>query len=90
MPSLVVTGTQIKEKQRGAQCAPQAYMVPKHPSLNRVNYVGLLIVYCTGNTAFHKFILNMGLLLQLLTVLSTFTIVNLLLSRTKDKTRAFS
>ena len=35
MPSLVVIGPQIKEKQRGAQCPP-AYMVPKDPSLNRV------------------------------------------------------
>ena len=35
MPSLVVIGPQIKEKQReGAQCP--AYMVPKDPSLNRV------------------------------------------------------
>ena len=36
MPSLVVIGPQIKEKQRGAQCAAPAYMVPKDPSLNRV------------------------------------------------------
>ena len=36
MPSLVVIGPQIKEKRRGAQCAPPAYMVPKDPSLNRV------------------------------------------------------
>ena len=36
-PSLVVIGPQIKEKQRGAQCAPlPAYIVPKDPSLNRV------------------------------------------------------
>ena len=35
MPSLVVIGTQIKDKQRGTQCAP-LYMVPKDPSLNRV------------------------------------------------------
>ena len=40
MPSLVVIGPQIKEKQRGGgtiwlYCAP-AYMVPKDPSLNRV------------------------------------------------------
>ena len=46
-------------------------------------------MYCTGNTSFHKFILNMGLLLQLPTVLSTFTTVNLLLSRTKDKSARF-
>ena len=37
MPRLVVIGPQIKEKQRGAHCAPPAYMVPKDPSLNRVN-----------------------------------------------------
>ena len=38
MSSLVVIGPQIKEKQRGAQCAPSppAYMVPKDPSPNRV------------------------------------------------------
>ena len=38
MPSLAVIGPQIKEKQRGAQSALlPAYMVPKDPSLNRVN-----------------------------------------------------
>ena len=37
MPSLVIIGSQIKDKQRGAQCAPHpAYMVPKDHSLNRV------------------------------------------------------
>ena len=36
MLSLVVMGTQIKEKQRGC---PPAYMVPKDPSLNRVNCI---------------------------------------------------
>ena len=41
MPSLVVIGLQIKETQRGTQCAPPltAYMVPKDPSLNRVNHI---------------------------------------------------
>ena len=37
MPSLVVIGQQIKEKWRGAQCAPQAYIITKYPSLNKVN-----------------------------------------------------
>ena len=38
MPSLVVIGQQIKEKQRGGiMCPPPPYMVPKDPSLNRVN-----------------------------------------------------
>ena len=37
MLSLVVIGPQIKEKQRGAQCAPPgAYILSKYPSLNRV------------------------------------------------------
>ena len=36
MPSLVVIGPQINEKQRGAQSAP-VYMVPTDPSLSRVN-----------------------------------------------------
>ena len=39
MPSLVVIGSQTKEKQRGAQCAPPTYLVPKDPSLNRVKQV---------------------------------------------------
>ena len=44
MPSLVVIGPQIKEKQKGAQCAPQpTWMVPKDPSLNRVKPVNLFI-----------------------------------------------
>ena len=48
MPSLVVIGPQIKEKQRGgAQCASQAYMVPKDPSLNMVKvYNSLLPMSC--------------------------------------------
>ena len=37
MPSLVVIGPQIKEKQRGHNVLP-AYMVPKDPSLNRVKF----------------------------------------------------
>ena len=37
MPTLVVIEQQIKEKQRGAQ-----YMVPKDPSLNRVNALFIL------------------------------------------------
>ena len=37
MPSLVVIGPQIKEKQRGGDTP--AYMVPKDPSLNRVKTV---------------------------------------------------
>ena len=48
MPSLVVIGPQIKEKQRrggGGQCAP-AYMVPKDPSLNRVKYGHELLSPC--------------------------------------------
>ena len=36
MPSLAMIGQQIKEKQRGEQCAPSAYMVPKYPCLNSV------------------------------------------------------
>ena len=36
MPSLVVIGQQIKEKRRGHNVPPSAYMVPKYPSLNRV------------------------------------------------------
>ena len=47
MPSLVVIGSQIKEKQRGGHnVLPLAYMVPKDPSLNRVKchkFVYLLI-----------------------------------------------
>ena len=40
MSSLVVIRIQIKEKQRGAQCAPPlpAYMVPKDDNLNRVKF----------------------------------------------------
>ena len=45
MPSLVVIGPQMKEKQWLKQCPPPpAYMVLKDPSLNRVNgchHVGL-------------------------------------------------
>ena len=39
MPSLVVIGKQIQEKQRGRHNVPPplAYMVPKETSLNRVN-----------------------------------------------------
>ena len=39
MPSLVVIGPQIKEKQRGGghNVPPPAYMLLKYPSLNRVN-----------------------------------------------------
>ena len=39
MPSLVVIGQQIKEKQRewGHIVPSPAYMVPKDPSLNRAN-----------------------------------------------------
>ena len=36
MPSVVVIGQQIKEKRRGHNVPPPAYMVPKYPSLNRV------------------------------------------------------
>ena len=36
MPSMVVIEPQIKEKQRGHNVLPQAYMVPKDPSLNKV------------------------------------------------------
>ena len=51
MPSLVVIGPQIKEKQRGAQCAPPpAYMVPKDPSLNRVNYLALKYILFRPDT----------------------------------------
>ena len=39
MPSLVVIGPQIKEKERGHK--PPACMVPKDPSLNRVMYQSL-------------------------------------------------
>ena len=35
MPSLVVNGPQIKEKQMGHN-VPPTYMVPKDPILNRV------------------------------------------------------
>ena len=38
MPSLVVIGPQIKEKQRG-DIVPPACMVPKDPSLNRVKTI---------------------------------------------------
>ena len=39
MPSLVVIGPQIKEKQRGGDnVPPPAYMVPKDSSLNRVKF----------------------------------------------------
>ena len=38
MPSLVVIGQQIKKKRRGGHnVPPPAYIVPKYPSLNRVN-----------------------------------------------------
>ena len=37
MPSLVVIGPQIKEKQRRHNVPSPAYMVPKDPSLHRVN-----------------------------------------------------
>ena len=40
MPSLAVTGPQIKEKQGGHNVSPSAYMVPKDPSLNRVKEGG--------------------------------------------------
>ena len=38
MPSLVIIGPQIQEKQRGGggTMCPSAYVVPKDPSLNRV------------------------------------------------------
>ena len=36
MLSLVVTGPQIKEKQRGVKMCPPAYILPKYPSMNRV------------------------------------------------------
>ena len=42
MPSLVVIGPQIKEKQRGHNVAPPAYMVPKDPSLNRVKLLDVI------------------------------------------------
>ena len=38
MPNLVVIGPQIKEKQRGAQCAHPLCIVPKDPSLNKVKF----------------------------------------------------
>ena len=41
------------------------------------------------DTPFHKFILNMRLLLQFPSALLTFSIVNLPLNRTKDEKRAF-
>ena len=41
MPSLVLIGPQIKEKQRGA-----AYMVPKDPSLNRVKIAFRITSLC--------------------------------------------
>ena len=37
MPSLVLIGQQITEKQRG--CPPPEYVVPNNPSLNRVNSI---------------------------------------------------
>ena len=55
MPSLVVIGPRIKEKQRGALCPlctlcpPPAYMVPKDPSLNRVKTAGSLFIYKNDN-----------------------------------------
>ena len=41
MLSLVVIRQQVKEKQKGHNVPPPppAYMVPKYPSLNRVNYL---------------------------------------------------
>ena len=45
MPSLVVTGPQIKEKQRAAQCVPPAYIVPKDPSLNRVKMSASISIF---------------------------------------------
>ena len=36
MPSLVVIGPQMKEKQRGHNVPSPVYVVPKDPSLNRV------------------------------------------------------
>ena len=36
MPSLVVIGLQMKERGGGGTMCPPAYMVPKDPSLNRV------------------------------------------------------
>ena len=47
MPSLVVIGPQIKEKQRATMCPP-AYMVPKDPSLNRVKTKKLLRFHCSS------------------------------------------
>ena len=44
MPSLVVIGPQIKEKQRGHN-VPPAYMVPKDPRLNRVKFPKALPLY---------------------------------------------
>ena len=56
MSSLVVIGPQIKEKQRGAHCAPPAYMVPKDPSLNRVKdiMISKCWYYWQGSTSYAK------------------------------------
>ena len=60
MLSLVVIGQQIKEKQRGAHCAPPAYMVPKYPSLNRVNGRPCLLKakFILGNADNMSFVLH--------------------------------
>ena len=41
MPSLIVIGPQTKEKQGEHNVPPQAYMVPKDHSLNRVNFLSV-------------------------------------------------
>ena len=45
MPSLVLIGPQMKEKQRGTMFPP-AYMVPKDPSLNRVKIAFRITSLC--------------------------------------------
>ena len=51
MPSLVVIGPQIKEKQRAQ------YMVLKDPSLNRVKAaILLLLTKFSGAQKFHEFV----------------------------------
>ena len=48
MPSLVAIGPQMKQGGGGANVLPPAYMVPKHPSLNRVNSVLFTASLSTG------------------------------------------
>ena len=49
MPSLIVIGPQIKEKQR---FVPPAYIVPKDPSLNRVKFINYSSIEHGGTRTF--------------------------------------